>query len=111
MPKAQSKRLVVCIDNDGYAASLERRKIYVTLRDPIAEKRGLLRVVDESGDDYLYPKMFFPLDRVAAGAQESGVGGCLMTSKRSTSGAVRAKPGTSMRRRMRSRRRWSRVWR
>jgi hypothetical protein len=59
MAKAQSKQLVVCIDNDGYAASLERRKIYVALGDPAAEKHGLLRVVDESGDDYLYPKMFF----------------------------------------------------
>jgi hypothetical protein len=59
MAKAQSKQLVVCIDNDGYAASLERRKIYVALRDPAAEKHGLLRVVDESGDYYLYPKMFF----------------------------------------------------
>jgi len=38
---------------------LERRKIYVALRDPVAEKRGLVRVIDESGDDYLYPKTFF----------------------------------------------------
>jgi len=59
MAKAQSKQLVVCIDNDGYAASLERRKIYVALRDAAAEKHGLLRVIDESGDDYLYPKVFF----------------------------------------------------
>jgi hypothetical protein len=59
MAKLQSKHLVVCIDNEGYAASLERRKIYVALRDPAAEKHGLVRVVDESGDDYLYPKAFF----------------------------------------------------
>jgi hypothetical protein len=59
MPKSTSKQLVVCVDNEGYAASLEKRKIYVTLRDPVAEKHGLLRVIDESGDDYLYPKMFF----------------------------------------------------
>ena len=55
----QRPRLVVCIKNDGYAASLERRKIYVALRDPDADKQGLLRVIDESGDDYLYPKYFF----------------------------------------------------
>ena len=48
-----------CIANEGYPASLERRKIYVSLRDPVAEKRGLLRIIDESGEDYLYPKMFF----------------------------------------------------
>jgi hypothetical protein len=59
MAKTQAKQLVVCIDNEGYAASLEKRKIYVTLRDASAEKHGLLRVVDESGDDYLYPKAAF----------------------------------------------------
>jgi hypothetical protein len=57
--KSQSKQLVVCIDNEGYAASLEKRKIYVALRDPAAEKHDLLRVIDESGEDYLYPKVFF----------------------------------------------------
>jgi hypothetical protein len=59
MAKLRSKQLVVCIDNEGYSASLERRKIYVALRDPAAEKHDLLRVIDESGDDYLYPKLFF----------------------------------------------------
>jgi len=59
MTKSQAKQLVVCVDNEGYAASLEKRKIYVTLRDAGAEKHGMLRVVDESGDDYLYPKAFF----------------------------------------------------
>lgn len=55
----QSKQFVVCISNAGYSASLEKRKIYVALRDPTAEKQGLLRIVDESGDSYLYPKMLF----------------------------------------------------
>jgi hypothetical protein len=59
MTKPQAKQLVVCIDNEGYRASLEKRKIYVALRDAAAEKNGLLRVVDESGEDYLYPKAFF----------------------------------------------------
>jgi hypothetical protein len=59
MAKAQSKQLVVCVDNDGYTASLEKRKIYVALRDAAAEKHGLRRIVDESGEDYLYPKAFF----------------------------------------------------
>lgn len=59
MPKPQSKQFVVCVRNDGYSASLEKRKIYITLRDPAAEKHGELRVVDKSGDDYLYPKTFF----------------------------------------------------
>jgi hypothetical protein len=59
MAKPQSKQLVVCVDNEGYSVSLEKRKIYVMLRDASAEKHGLLRIVDESGEDYLYPKMFF----------------------------------------------------
>jgi hypothetical protein len=59
MAKSQPKQLVVCINNDGYSASLEKRKIYVALRDRTAEKHALLRIVDESGDDYLYPKAFF----------------------------------------------------
>jgi hypothetical protein len=59
MAKQPSKQFVVCVDNEGYPASLEKRKIYLALRDPSAERRGLIRVVDESGDDYLYPKAFF----------------------------------------------------
>jgi len=53
MAKPQANRLVVCVNNDGYSASLELRKIYVALRDVNAEKHGLLRIIDESGDDYL----------------------------------------------------------
>jgi hypothetical protein len=56
---ARAKQLVVCIDNDGYEVSLEKLKIYVALRDGTAEKHDLLRVIDESGEDYLYPKTFF----------------------------------------------------
>jgi hypothetical protein len=43
----------------GYPASLEKRKIYVMLPDRAAEKRGLVPIVDESGEDYRYPKEFF----------------------------------------------------
>ena len=53
------RQFVVCIKNDGYSVSLEKRKIYLALRDPAAEKHGQLRVIDESGDDYLFPKAFF----------------------------------------------------
>jgi hypothetical protein len=50
-----SRRLVICLDNSGYDVSLERRKIYVVVPDAEASRRGLIRVVDQSGDDYLYP--------------------------------------------------------
>jgi len=52
-------KLAVCVNNSGYEASLERRKIYSLLADPQAKKHKLLRVVDESGEDYLYPESFF----------------------------------------------------
>jgi hypothetical protein len=61
MARGPAKQLAVCIENEGYPASLERRKIYVALRDQAAEKHGLLRVIDESGTDYLYPEDFFRL--------------------------------------------------
>ncbi len=53
------KQLVICIDNSGYEVSLERRKIYVTLPDARAEKLEQIRVIDESGEDYLYPQEYF----------------------------------------------------
>jgi hypothetical protein len=59
MAKSQPKQLVVCIENEGYPAALEKRKLYVMLRDAKAEQHGLVRIVDESGDDYLYPKSLF----------------------------------------------------
>jgi hypothetical protein len=59
MTKSRSKQLVICVNNEGYAASLEKRKIYEVLRDPAADKHGMLRIIDESGEDYLYPKTFF----------------------------------------------------
>jgi hypothetical protein len=48
------KKMVVCIRNDGYPASLELGKTYVSLPDPDAEKHGMIRVIDESGEDYLF---------------------------------------------------------
>ena len=47
-------RFVVCVENNGYEASLERNKIYLVLPDAEAEASGDLRVVDESGEDYLF---------------------------------------------------------
>jgi hypothetical protein len=47
------------VKNDGYAVSLELRKLYIALADAQASKHGQLRVIDESGEDYLYPEEFF----------------------------------------------------
>ena len=54
-----SKELVICVKNEGYPVSLERRKLYVALPDAKAAEHGQLRVIDESGEDYLYPRDFF----------------------------------------------------
>lgn len=63
MAKAQTRHFVVCIENEGFPASLEKRKIYVTLPDAESDKQGLVRVIDESGEDYLYPETLLrPID-------------------------------------------------
>ena len=72
MTKAQAKQLVVCVDNDGYAVSLEKRKIYVALRDAAAEKHSMLRIVDESGLPLSEDAV--PPDRAAAGGPEGCAG-------------------------------------
>ena len=54
---------VLCIDNGGYPESLEVRKIYPVVLDKVAESRKHLRVIDETGEDYLYPsKCFVPIE-------------------------------------------------
>ena len=60
-------KFVVCIKNDDYPASLEVRKLYPRIPDADAEQHGQVRIVDESGEDYLYPEEYFraielPLD-------------------------------------------------
>jgi hypothetical protein len=50
-----ARRYAVCIKNRGNEASLERNKLYVVLPNSRAEADGLMRVIDEDGEDYLYP--------------------------------------------------------
>ncbi len=57
--KTPNSRFVVCVKNRGFAASLELRKVYRVISDPTAESHRLLRVVDESGEDYLFPETCF----------------------------------------------------
>lgn len=54
-----NRHFVICIDNENYPVSLERRKLYEAIPDADAEALGQLRVKDESGDDYLYPSELF----------------------------------------------------
>jgi len=54
-----STQFVVCLRNNGYEASLEPRKIYQVLSDKEAESHKMLRVIDETGEDYLFPASLF----------------------------------------------------
>ena len=63
MVRSSRTRFAVCIHNSGYPASLELHKIYRVLPDKEAEADGDLRIVDESGEDYLYEAdRFLPVD-------------------------------------------------
>lgn len=53
------RHFMICVNNRGYEASLESRKLYEVLTDKTAEKHHQIRVIDESGEDYLYPDNFF----------------------------------------------------
>lgn len=52
-------KFVICTSNKGYEVSLERRKLYQLMPDEVAAKHHQLRIVDESGGDYLYPESCF----------------------------------------------------
>src|SRR4051794_809217 len=56
---ARHENYVVCVRNSGYPASLELRKLYRALHDNQAARHKMIRVVDESGEDYLYPASWF----------------------------------------------------
>jgi hypothetical protein len=55
----QSKHFAICVQNEGYEGTLELRKLYEIIADSTAEKYDQVRVVDESGEDYLYPRDWF----------------------------------------------------
>ena len=67
----RARRFVVCVRNTGYGASLEQNKIYVAIPDDDAEGHGQLRVVDESGEDYLFSADRFVAIEVPAAVRAS----------------------------------------
>jgi hypothetical protein len=56
---APQTQFAVCVRNDGYEASLELRKLYKVLPSKLGAEHKFIRIVDESGEDYLYPASFF----------------------------------------------------
>ncbi len=64
-------RFVVCVKNKGYAASLELRKLYQVISDEAAAKLRQIRVIDESGEDYLYPEEYFVAVQLPQAAEKA----------------------------------------
>jgi hypothetical protein len=59
MRMSDPKHFAICIHNGDYAGTLDLRKVYEVLEDAVAETRNYLRVIDESGEDYLYARTWF----------------------------------------------------
>lgn len=71
MDMKRHAQFAVCISNKGYAASLEVRKIYRLIPDKSGAKHGLVRVVDEMGEDYLFPEEYFVFLRLPQAAERA----------------------------------------
>ncbi len=69
--KGTKKHFAVCVDNHDHPESLDLRKVYRVLPDPEAEKDGFVRVIDETGEDYLYPESHFVAIDVPKVAEET----------------------------------------
>jgi hypothetical protein len=67
----RDSQFVVCVANKGYSASLELRKLYQVLADDTGAKHGQIRVIDESGEDYLYPAEFFIAVKLPQSAEQA----------------------------------------
>ncbi|HEX2680087.1 MAG TPA: hypothetical protein VHQ03_02210 [Candidatus Dormibacteraeota bacterium] len=57
----RGRHFALCVDNGEYPASLEPGKLYPVIPERDAEKHRLLRIIDESGEDYLFPAQYFKL--------------------------------------------------
>jgi hypothetical protein len=67
-------QFAICIQNEGYPASLELWKVYRVLPDEKAAQHKLIRVVDESGEDYLYSENWFVLIKLPRAAERAMLG-------------------------------------
>jgi hypothetical protein len=67
----ENTHFAVCVRNTGNEESLELRKLYAVISDPDAEIDGMIRVIDESGEDYLFPATFFVLVPLPSAVEEA----------------------------------------
>jgi hypothetical protein len=73
-------RFVVCVNNKNYPASMELRKPYQVAADEAAARHHQLRVIDESGEDYLYPEEYFVPVQLPQGAAKAMLRAASLTS-------------------------------
>ncbi len=73
MHKLPGTYFLLCVEDGGYPVALEARKVYRATADTEAENHGLVRVVDESGEDYLFPKSLFVPIKVPEEAEKGFV--------------------------------------
>jgi len=66
----KEQSFALCVENKE-CEDLEKRKVYIVLPDDKAAKEGYLRIIDESGEDYLYPKSYFILVELPREAQDA----------------------------------------
>jgi hypothetical protein len=71
MIESTHSHFAVCVRNTGNEESLELRKLYAVISDPDAEKTGMIRVIDESAEDYLFPADFFVLVPLPSAVEEA----------------------------------------
>jgi hypothetical protein len=76
MNMAEQKHFAVCVRNEEYEASLELRKIYEVLEDSEAAKHQMIRVLDEEGEDYLYPASWFLSIELPQDVEQAILAGC-----------------------------------
>ncbi len=69
--KRTEPKFVVCVKNEDYPASLELRKLYQVVSDESAAKLHRIRVIDESGEDYLYPEEYFVAVQLPLSAEKA----------------------------------------
>ena len=87
MSRVTTPKHVLCVSNEGYRVSLIIRRVYTTLPDKDAEERGLIRVVDESGEDYLFPQALFVAIELPTAARR------MLREERSNTGLQRTAQG------------------
>lgn len=71
MRRNRREKFVICVHNQGQEAALLLRKIYKQLLDPDAEQEGMIRVIDETGEDYLHPAKYFRVVELPKDTEEA----------------------------------------